>query len=164
MVQTRDNVNIKTAIILISIFGFFILVGLEYTHITNSLYALEFETIDFALKDVSILPPSATLLVIYEIKNPTNVKFEMMWDVDIYVGETYITTLKSDIETIRAKDTSRFITEAHISSSTLGLMMSGELENMEPTFSGTIKVTAKLFGIFPINLKLDASKFLYPRK
>lgn len=117
------------------------------------------EFIDFRLEDWSLFPPSATLIMICSVDNPSNMPLTISFDLDMYAGSDYLTTLVAENEDIRAGGNSIIEIEMSLGTSAVNIL-SNLGENAIYSISGTFTAELEILG-FPITFqqRIDEYEF-----
>jgi len=138
------KVGILVFVIIIAVGGGY---AYTYSQVNNALQSIEMDFYDIALGGYSLIPPSLDITVAVLCSNPTGYEIELSGNVDIYYGDSYITTFEiSDV--IRANGHSVIECPFHLSSmSVINLILEGF---DDWTYSSSFTATHRIFGIIPV--------------
>ena len=110
------------------------------------------EIVNYQIENISLIPPSADLTLYFSVDNPTSYGFTYSAEIELYIGDTYISTFQVDNEYIRANSESIIPVECRIGGGALQL-----LQNLvgDPVyrFEGSSEILYKILGIIPITIK-----------
>jgi len=132
-------------VIILSLAGY----GYTYLQVSSAIQSLEIEMVDFGIEGFSLFPPSADIVLIYMVINPSGYELELRVDAAMYYGNTLITPIEV-FDTIRANGRSTFEVSVHITSGVIGTLL--ETDNPQFTLEGKVTITHKIFGIIPVVL------------
>lgn len=115
------------------------------------------EIVDLGFEDFSLFPPSATLVLVCQVENPSTLPLTVSFDLDFFAGDDYITSLVADEEDIRAGGKSIMRIEMSLGSSAINIL-SNLGSNAEYSFSGTFTATATIVSI-PVTVVRNFDSF-----
>lgn len=138
------KVSVLALVIVIAVGGGY---AYTYSQVNNALQSIEMEFYDITLGGFSLIPPSLDITVALLCSNPTRYEIELSGNIDIYYGDSYITTFEiSDV--IRANGHSVIECPFHLSSISIVNLI---LEGFDDwTYSSSITATHRIFGIIPV--------------
>ena len=118
--------------------------------VSDALATLEF--IDFGFEEVLEFNSFTTIMQNITIQNPTNLQMTISIDLDMLVGDNYITNLTAEDITIQSGETTLISFRIKIDELFLKAFLKGELTG-HVKLSGTVTVKS-MVSIFPIKLKM----------
>lgn len=123
--------------------------------VNETIESLEF--VDFKLENTSLIPLSATIVLIGTVENPSNFQMTISMDADLYLGDAYITTLTMQDENIRANGKSTIEMRVKLGSSEIETFVEKQYEGGEPKWNGTVKAKTTAYFI-PITVEKQLEK------
>jgi len=145
-------------IVIVSFIGFYFYAHWSFKNtVTDILSTIEF--VDFRIEDLSIFPPSATLVMICSVENPGNNPVTISMDFSYYIENEYIASITADNEKIQPHGTSMIELQLSLGSTAIDKFVSIDFENARMTLSGTITAESKVF-FFPVKTVEQFEKIL----
>ena len=135
--------EILSLILVLSLVGY----GYTYIQVSSAIQDLDIEISDFRLEGISIFPPSADIVFIFVVNNPSGYDLDLSVEAAMFYGDTLITPIDVS-DTIRAYGRSTFEVPVHITSGVLGIFM--ETSDPQFTMEGRVTITYRIFGIVPV--------------
>jgi len=133
-------------IIVVSFIGLYFYAHWSFNNtVTDIMSTIEF--IDFRLEDLSLLPPSATLIMTCSVYNPSNNPVTLSMDVEFYIENEYITSIKADDEIIQSKGKSAIDLRILLGSNAIDKIASIDFNNARIKIKGTLTAKSNIFFI-----------------
>jgi hypothetical protein len=116
------------------------------------------EVVNFQIENISLIPPSADLTLYFSVDNPTSYGFTYSVEIELYIGNNYISTFQVDNEYIRANSESIIPMECRIGGGALQLLQS-IVGDPVYRYEGHAEIIYKIFGIIPITIQESSSGY-----
>jgi len=116
------------------------------------------EVVDFQLENISLIPPSADLTLYFSVDNPSPYGFTYSAEIEMYVGDNYITTFQIDDEYIKANAESIIPMECRIGGGAISLLQT-IVGDPIIRYEAHNVVNYKIFGIIPLTIRESSSGY-----
>ena len=135
--------EILSIIFVLSLVGY----GYTYIQVSSVIQDLVIDMSDFRLEGISIFPPSADIVFIFIVYNPSGYDLDLSIDAAMYYGNNLITPIDVS-DTISANGHATFEVPLHITSEVEDIFT--ETSDTQLTLEGRVTITHRIFGFVPV--------------
>ena len=154
----KKGINLKIVIpivILVVIMGAF---GYSYVKTSADLQTAADSTyktmgLDYRISNLSLFPPSADMIVLFNLNNPSAYDLDITVEFTMFYDETVLVPIKGSISLPAGKSGVLECSPFHLGSETVSKMN----EKGKITTSATIVATTKVWGMFPVSYTKTAT-------
>ncbi len=149
--MSRNRIGL--IIVALVLVGFSGLYGYTYMQVDGASNGVldSAELVDFQLVNLTLVPPSADLLLSYSVRNPSGLKLILSLDTDIYYGDAFVTNLEADGQVIEPNGRSTIDVTAHLEGSIIDVLRNAG-GGAGWTNTGRMTFTHMMLGFVPVTV------------